>query len=39
MSRDEIERILSPERLSGLVPPTGAITLPVQSPTAEPPVE
>ncbi len=28
MSREEIERILSPERLSGIVPPTGGIMLP-----------
>jgi len=39
MARDEIERILSPERLSGLVPPTGAITLPISDSAAEPPVE
>jgi len=28
MSRDQLDRVLTPERLSGLVPITGAITLP-----------
>lgn len=28
MSAEDVERVLSPERLSGMVPPTGAITLP-----------
>ncbi|MEO8529147.1 MAG: aspartate ammonia-lyase [Pseudolysinimonas sp.] len=28
MSEEQLQRILSPERLSGMVPPTGAITLP-----------
>jgi len=34
MSREEIERVLSPERLSGIVPPTGAIQ--IITPDAEP---
>jgi aspartate ammonia-lyase len=28
MTQDDVERVLAPERLSGIVPPTGAITLP-----------
>jgi aspartate ammonia-lyase len=36
MSADEVRRVLSPERLSGMVPTTGAITLPKLE---EPPVE
>jgi aspartate ammonia-lyase len=34
MSEEQIERVLSPERLSGMVPATGAVVLP-----SEPPVE
>jgi aspartate ammonia-lyase len=33
MSAEEVRRVLSPERLSGMVPATGAITLP-EAPTA-----
>ncbi|GHF11657.1 aspartate ammonia-lyase [Pseudolysinimonas yzui] len=36
MSAEEVRRVLSPERLSGMVPTTGAITLPKFE---EPPVE
>jgi len=35
MTREDIERILSPERLSGVVPPTGGIVLPNLAPPAE----
>ena len=33
MTAEEVRRVLSPERLSGMVPPTGAITLPTTVPT------
>ncbi|MCY7413685.1 MAG: aspartate ammonia-lyase, partial [Salinibacterium sp.] len=32
MSREQLDRVLTPERLSGLVPVTGAITLPTVNP-------
>jgi aspartate ammonia-lyase len=38
MSAEDIERILSPERLSGMVPATGGIVLPTLDPS-NPPVE
>ncbi len=34
MTPEEVRRVLSPERLSGIVPPTGAITVPTSVPTA-----
>jgi len=34
MTPDEVRRVLSPERLSGMVPPTGTITLPTAQPSA-----
>lgn len=33
MTADEVQKVLSPERLSGLVPATGVITLPTAVPT------
>ncbi|MEO5534347.1 MAG: aspartate ammonia-lyase [Pseudolysinimonas sp.] len=35
MSEEQLQRVLSPERLSGMVPATGAITLPVPVPPVE----
>jgi len=34
MTAEEVRRVLSPERLSGMVPPTGTITLPTNVPTS-----
>jgi aspartate ammonia-lyase len=36
MTAEEVRRVLSPERLSGMVPPTGTITLPTSVPTSVP---
>lgn len=39
MSQEDVARVLAPERLSGMVPITAAISLPAQVPVGEMPVE